>query len=176
MKVITETIAGLIIQDDGVSAVWLAEDAEDGPKVHLAYALVTLGPEEHVFPCVVLDDWGKEMKGLQVYEWMQENGNAFPRAEIFAVGRAGDERQQFLREFELYARYPVYALPSLQSPITDAVRIRAIVMTDDSVDEPTRTERPVEVSGPLARARLSWWRVPSSYRGLGFLAPQREPS
>lgn len=176
VKVIKESIAGFVVEDDDVAAVWLADDLESGPKVHLLYALVTLGPEEHVFPCLLLDDWGKEVTGLTVYEWIQTNGNAFPRAELFAVGRAGDERQHFLREFELYARYPVYALPSRSTPVANAVRIRAILRTDASTEEPARTKRPPDVTGPLSRALVGWWRVPSSQQGLGFLLAQNELS
>lgn len=176
MRVITEAVPGLIIQEDDRAAVRLSEPSEDGPKVYLAFALVTLGPEEHVFPCLVLDDWGKEMTGLTALAWMADNGAAFPRAEIFAVGRAGDERQHFLREFELYSRYPVYALSSRKTPITEAVRIQAMVISDESVAEPTRIKRPADINGPLTRARLSWWRVPPSHRGLDFLTAQQESS
>jgi hypothetical protein len=174
VRVITEAVGGVIIRQDDLAAVWLSAEPEGGPQVHLAYPLVTLGPEEHVFPCFILDDWGKERTGLEVYAWIEENGNHYPRAEIFAMGSAGDERQQFLREFDLLARFPVYALPSRKSPITEAVRIRAIVRTDDSVAEPTREKRPTDMTGPLARSRVSWWRAPSSYRGLDFLVSPTE--
>ncbi len=111
MNVITEKIAAELIEDNDLHAIRLLDD--DKQSIYLAYALVTLGREEHVFPCSVMDDWGKEMTGLQAYEWMRENGNHFPRADILAVGLAGDERQHFLREFDLYVRYPVYALSRL---------------------------------------------------------------
>lgn len=169
MRVIQEAVPGVLVQEGDVAAVRLAAQNDDSQLVYLTYALVTLGPEEHVFPCSVLDDWGREMTGLSAYEWMYENGNHFPRAEIFAMGIEGDERQQFLREFELYARYPLYALPSRKSSITDAVRVRAMLRVDDTLSAPARTERPPEVTGPLSRARVSWWAVPPSYEGLGFL-------
>lgn len=172
MRVITEKIAGTIVEDGPLHALRLDVAEGSGAFVYLAYALVTLGPEEHVFPCLVLDDWGKEMNTLQVYEWMRENGNHFPRADIFAVGIEGDERQHFLREFELYARYPVYALPTRSSAITDAVRIRAMLVTDATVATPAKIARPSEITGPLANARVTWWLVPPEYQRLEFLKTQ----
>lgn len=169
MKVIAEAINGVVVGDGNLHAVRLLADGDNSHQIYLTYALVTLGPEEHVFPCSVLDDWGTQIRGLPAYGWMRDNGNHFPRAEIFAIGIDGEERQHFLREFELYARYPVYALASRESPITDAVPIRAMLIVADDVAEPVRTKRPAGVSGPLARARVSWWLVPRNQQELSFL-------
>ncbi|MEZ4516484.1 MAG: hypothetical protein R3C44_06490 [Chloroflexota bacterium] len=127
-----------------LSVYWKMSDEH----VFLAYALVTFGPEEHVFPCSVIDDWGKEMTGLRVYEWLREYGERFPRADIFAVGKEGDERQHFLREFDLYARYPVYALPTRTSPVTDGVRVQAVLTSNAAIVSPQRIKRPATIKGP----------------------------
>ena len=174
MKVISEAVSGRILEGNGRNAILILENGDDTSVVYLAYALVTLGPEEHVLPSTVLDDWGKEMSGLEVYEWIRENGNHFPRAEIFAAGIDGEERQQFLREFELYASYPVYALPTRNSPVTNSVRISAMLIPDESVTVPTPVKRPSSVKGPMALARVSWWHVPPGQHDLGFLESRTE--
>lgn len=174
MQVITEAIQGELINENDVAAVRLSSAEDEGSQVYLTYALVILGSEEPVIPCAVLDDWGKELNGVGAYDWMWENGNHFPRAEIFAVGLDGEERQHFLREFELYARYPAYALTSRTSPIVEAVKVVAMLKPDPTVATPYRIRRPQDLAGPLARARVTWWRVPPGQAELGFLRTQAD--
>lgn len=173
MKVITEDIAGQVIEGDSAHAVYLL-GAESAEHVYLAYALTTLGPEDLMLPKVLLDDWGNEKTGTQIYEWIRENGNQFPRAEVFAVGIDGRERQHFLRDLELYITYPVYALPTPTSAATSAVAIAVVLIPDSSVTAPTRTERPATIGAPLRWGRVSWWLVPPAVRDLSFLESPSE--
>ncbi|MFZ0546002.1 MAG: hypothetical protein WAM60_11220, partial [Candidatus Promineifilaceae bacterium] len=69
MKAFRQKINGLILGDKA-GLVW---DVSADP-IYLRFAFVTLGKEDHVFPAFVLDDWGNEIKGVGLYEWIQENG------------------------------------------------------------------------------------------------------
>ncbi|MCA9982085.1 MAG: hypothetical protein KDD89_14675, partial [Anaerolineales bacterium] len=60
-----------------------AETEAEPEAVFLRYALTEMGTERPIFPAVVLDDWGRENKQLGLYHWIREEGDMFPRAEVF---------------------------------------------------------------------------------------------
>ena len=85
---------GRLLDEGSRPALLLDETA--GPIV-LRYALVRQGTEEHILPAFLLDDWGAEIKGLALYRWIEEQGDYFPRAELFGFDAGGGETQVFLR-------------------------------------------------------------------------------
>lgn len=169
-----QRIPGRLILDDGLAALEAATPADgSAPHVYLSYAFVTLGVEEHLLPNFILDDWGNEFQGLELYRWVGENGLQFPRAELFCVGLDGEERQHFLRELDLVARFPAYAFDGEGAPIGSAVLLNAVLLVDDSVIEPTPGEAPEGMESPLRQARIDWWRVPPGVVRLDFLTNPR---
>jgi hypothetical protein len=153
---------------DGDLTALILGAAEEGGTVDLAYALVTQGPGDQIIPSVLLDDWGNEIRDLQLYDWIRENGLQFPRAEVFGRSPAGDQVQYFLRDLELFAQYPVYAYPG-GSERAQGVPLHAVLVEDASADTPQPIHPPDEVIGPLREGQVSWWRVGPQQRELGFI-------
>ena len=163
MQAVKQRVSGeLLLQGkkNGLILQQLKPPAEAENLVYLRYALVTRGPADHIFPALVLDDWGRERATLGLYEWIDENGDRFPRAEIFGFERDGREAQAFLRAMELRARYPCYAYTAPDQPLKEGHLLFAIFVRDDSADAPERIKRPAELKLPLRAARVTWWRIP----------------
>ncbi len=140
----------------------LKPNKEAANLITLRYAFIIRGPGDgaHIFPALILDDWGREIRSLQLYRWVRENGDQFPRAEIFGFEQDGRETQCFLREIELYARYPCYAFDQQERSVPEGHLVEAILLPDDSTKTPLRVAKPEEVQGPLRSARVTWWRIP----------------
>ncbi len=148
-------------------ALRLVEGEE--PAVYLAFALVTQGIAAQLLPAVLLDDWGNEIKGLGLYDWVRENGLHFPRAEVFGQTPAGETGQYFLRDMELFAPTPVYAATDKTAPIATWLPLGAVLLPDAALLAPQPAAPPDGLTGPLRLARVSWWRVPTYLDDLAFL-------
>jgi hypothetical protein len=81
--IVKQSIPGRLIID-GDNAALILGDPNEGARVYLAYALITQGPENRILPSFVLDDWGNEIRDLQLYEWIRANALQYPRAEVIA--------------------------------------------------------------------------------------------
>lgn len=176
MKAVSLRIRGRLFGERGQTAVLLDEiapAAETADTLYLRFAFVTRGREEHLFPGFLLDDWGKEVRGLKLYRWVAEFGEQFPRAEVFGSERNGLEVQFFLRELELYARLPCYAYVDRRQPLAEGVPVAAILLPEAGVAAPERRARPEGWERPLSAARVTWWRVPPALDqfDLALLAP-----
>ena len=163
MKAVKQGVQGELFEVNGRFAL-LLHHAQPEPKtqqlIYLRFAFITLGVEEHIFPAFLLDDWGNEIKSLELYNWVDEFAPQFPRAELFGFDEAGQETQLFLRELELYSKRPCYAYPAANTAIGDGLLIEAILLPDATVTEPVKIKRPSWVLPPLRRARVQWWQVP----------------
>ena len=168
MKIIKDPTPGTLLVDDGLAALRLGPpDTEN--VVYLTYAFITQGPEHQILPSVLLDDWGKEIGKLALYSWIEENGQRFPRAELFGVAPNGAAAQYFLRDLELLANYPLYAFAGENAAPDSAVPVRAVLIPDDTVSAPQRAAPPDDVKFPLNRARVEWWRANPRRADLDFL-------
>ncbi len=173
MKAVRQRVQGKLLQENGRSALLLLDpkpeqDADD--LLYIGFALVTLGREEHIFPSFVLDDWGNEIRGVKLFDWIRENGNEFPRAEIFGYEKYGVETQLFARALELYATLPSYVYDSRTAPVTEGCLLKAILLPDVSVTAPQKIKRPSsdEIKRPLRAARVQWWLVPPDTTAFDF--------
>ncbi len=156
--IIKELVYGKLVGEEGKPMLRL--DAEDrGNHVYLAYALVTQGPGHHVLPSVLLDDWGNEIEQLRLYDWIKENGLRFPRAEIFGKSPSGKSVQYFVRDLELFGKYPVYAFATDDAPDSSGILLQDIAIVDDEAGPPEPASPPDWVSGQLQSARVEWWRA-----------------
>lgn len=124
--------------------------------LYLRYALVTHGKEEHIFPAFLLDDWGNEKRGLGVYQWIREEGNLFPRAELFAVNLQGEEEQLFLRELELYVSLPCYLYRTKEEPVSAGTLLKTIYLPHPTALTPQPIPCPAHIKPPLQYARVQW--------------------
>ena len=135
--------------EDGAPATALLLD-ETAPPLYLRFALVIMGSEDHVLPAFLLDDWGNEIKGATLYSWLRENGNAFPRAEVFGFAPDGREVQHFVREFELYVRWPCYAYANGDAPLSSGLLLTRILAAAGEAVSLEETPRPATAKLPRA--------------------------
>ncbi len=173
MKAAIQHIHGKLITENGRSALLLLNAEPEtitADSLYLRYAVVVRGPEDHVLPAILLDDWGKETHGLKIYEFLRKHGDEFPRAEIFGFDMDGSETQLFVRSLELYSRLPAYAYTDVEAPLADGVLLNAILLPDAETDSVVRVEKASEmgVKRPLGSAQVSWWRVPPVTKTFDF--------
>lgn len=173
MRAARQRIQGKLLQENGRFALLLTNPKpdRDADDLHyLGFALVTLGREEHIFPSFLLDDWGNEIKGVKLFRWIRENGNEFPRAEIFGYEKDGSETQVFARALELYVTLPCYVYNSRTALVTEGSLLSAILLPDASVTEAQRIKRPSSdaMKRPLRSARVQWWQVPPGTTAFDF--------
>ncbi len=166
VKPITQHIHGKLFRDEGengrASLLLLNPNpaGKTAGSLYLRYAFVLLGPEEYIFPAFILDDWGREMRSLDIYEWVRENADHFPRAEIFGYETDGRETQCFVRGLELVVKLPCYVYQNAADKVTEGVRVDEIWLPDASVTKATPVKPPPELERPLRSARVRWLRVP----------------
>ncbi|MCA9932275.1 MAG: hypothetical protein H6662_03115 [Ardenticatenaceae bacterium] len=145
-------IHGKLLQENGRTTLLLLNDkpeAETAVSLYVRFAFVTLGREEHIFPAFIMDDWGKEIRGRKLYEWVAEFGEQFPRGEIFGFEQTGEETQCFVRALELYARLPVYVYCERRAPVMAGTLIDSVVL-------PQGVGTAVRSKHPWQNARVSW--------------------
>jgi len=171
VKIIRQRVAGTMLVDGDRVALRLGEAKE--PAAFLAYALTTQGIDAQILPGSLLDDWGTEIKNLTLYRWIRENGLHFPRAEVFGVDPQGNTVQYFVRDLELFARYPTYAAADQDAPQRTWRPLTAVLLPDPRVAAPEPAAVAAEARSPLREARLTWWRVPPDQEYLGFLGKDR---
>ncbi len=180
MKTVIKRVSGKIITGVGITALKLYSfrpESDSHDLICLRFAFVTRGRGDHIFPSFILDDWGREIRGLKLYEWVRENGERFPRGEIFGLEQDGRETQCFLRELELYARLPTYVYQSDEQTVSDGRLLNAVFLSEESIDAPSQIRRPATIRGPMQSALVSWWRVPLNIgpEGLSFLKVIPDP-
>jgi hypothetical protein len=171
VKAVTQSVQGSLFTEDGRAALLLQDNqpqAETADSLYLRFAFVTREREERILPALILDDWGAEIKSLNLYEWVNEFGDQFPRAELFGFDLDGQERQYFLRELELYARLPCYAYAHRYTPLSEGLPVEAILLPREEAAAPRPTKRPIQMKRPLRTARVSWWQVPPAITTFDF--------
>lgn len=168
MKPLTQRVHGKVYVKEGEGAL-LLDEAMD--LVYLRHALIVQGTQQHIFPAVALDDWGHERKTLALYDWIYEEGQRFPRAEVFGFDRTGAETQYFLRDLETYFKWPCYAYPEKGLSLPAGERIHTVLLPDPAHDgPPAQTKRPTHITGPLRRAAVEWQHAnPHTLTTYGFI-------
>ena len=171
MRAVGQRVAGQLLEQEKWSGLILKDlkpDKDLADLIILRYAFITRGPGggDHIFPAFILDDWGREIRTLKLYRWVRENGERFPRGEIFGFEQDGRETQCFLRELELYAHYPCYAYRVEEQDVPDGQLINAIFLPDPAASEPQKIARPEELRRPLRAAQVTWWRIPENGTAL----------
>ncbi|MBK7897262.1 MAG: hypothetical protein IPJ90_20720 [Anaerolineaceae bacterium] len=183
-KAVAQRVSGRLLGENGAkrngrTALFLTNpkpDADADDLLFLRFAFVIMGTEAPLFPSFLIDDWGGEVRGTAVYQWVKENGNQFPRAEIFGFDGQGNAVQRFVRELELFARLPCTAYPTRETPLTDGTPVHAILLPDASVTEPVKIKRPSDLKRPLSAARVTWWQVPPTLAAFNFSLLDETPT
>jgi hypothetical protein len=147
MKPISYHIHGRF-QDDTLTLINATPTEKTAVSLHLLFPFITRGDEVHIFPVSVLDDWGTEIKGMKLYDWVRENGEQFPRAELFGMDENGRSTQEFLRGLELYFRFPCYLHNKDNPSFVGNIPIKTIIL-------PATIQRKL-LPHPLRRANVTW--------------------
>lgn len=132
---------------------------QDGREYTLRLGFVLRGTEEPFLPESLLDDWGHEIKGADLYRWVKENASHFPRAELFGHDLRGRPQQCFIREVEVTARYACFLFDSPNTPLQDGLRIGGILLPADVSGRQKYGEPPAKIPFPLREADVEWWAV-----------------
>ncbi|MFW5940296.1 MAG: hypothetical protein ACOC8X_00960 [Chloroflexota bacterium] len=165
MHLLTQTVRGRLLHQESSRALLLETTAQSSERrtpnlVYLRYALVVRGSERHIFPGLVLDDWGRERTTLSLYRWIFDEGQRFPRAELFGWRSTGEQTQIFLRDLEIFFKYPCYAFTSADAPVKDGLRLRVVFIPDtDHEGAPRDIEAPQNIPWPLRHASVLWRRA-----------------
>lgn len=137
--------------------VLIIDPSED--QVYVRYALLTHGSGELIFPELLLDDWGHEIRTLALYQWIHENGDHFPRAELFGFDKTGKDQQHFLRELDFRSAFPCYGYVNQASSLSEGVRLDYFIVVDNESFPPYG---PVDLSSykfPMTNADVNWLKA-----------------
>jgi hypothetical protein len=134
---------------------------EGGNPTILRFGLIVRDLDTIVFPEVLLDDWGHEIGYPALYDWIAEHGDRFPRAEVFGFDLQGKAVQYFLREIDLNASLPCYAYGSDRQSLTGGQLLDSILIPDTEVADQAKIDPPLEITLPLRKARVKWWKIPA---------------
>jgi hypothetical protein len=166
MSIVLQKVQGELISRDSRWALLLDDSAED---LFLSFAYPVLESTEMILPELVLDDWGKEIASMKLYEWIRENGLHFPRAEIFGFNPNGHPQQYFLRELDLMSKYPCFAFNQRDYNLDAGLLIEAVLILNDKMTESGKMGMPSEIQVPLRYIQASWWQVrPESRHDFKF--------
>lgn len=133
---------------------------DEGPLQPLRLALIIRGSEQHIFPALALDDWGREKKGAGLYKWLYEEGPRFPRAEVFGFDAVGVQTQVFLRDLELSFLYPCYLYEERDAPVEAGHRLHTIFIPGTTKQpEPVKLRPPDELPWSIRHAAVRWRRA-----------------
>lgn len=167
MKPLTLQINARRFKRDEHHAILLDDDAPSQP---LRLALIIRGSEQHVFPALALDDWGREKKGTGLFRWLYEEGPRFPRAEVFGFDAEGAQTQIFLRDLELSFRYPCFVYEDPTAPVEDGRRLHTIFIASPlQQPEPVKIKPPKDLPWSIRHAAVRWRQTEvSSLAGAGW--------
>ena len=141
-------------------------NGENGIRHYFAFGLSPKGIDEDFYPESLLDDWGHEITGLNLFTWIQKNGSDFPRAELFGFSGNGNSRQYFLRELELWSKYPCLVSSNPIKKPTDGKKLDIVVLLDDKCKSTRQIESIPNIDFPFNKANVSWWET------AGTIAPE----
>lgn len=167
MRALTQRAKGIFCTgDDGNGLLLQAGD----DRLFLRFALVVRGSERRIFPALLLDDWGRERKSLDLYRWIYEQGQRYPRAELFGFDDQGRKTQRFLRDLEIFFPYPSYLYPTSEAPVEEGVLLDTLFLPDPDQDVPKEIAVPQEAPWPLRHAAVEWRSIaPSALVASGWV-------
>ncbi len=173
MAVPLQVVSGQTVIDNQRAMLLMDKSGE----VFLRFALIELNSGAHVFPESILDDWGKEIKNFQIYQWLGENGIYFPRAELFGYGPDDKPLQRFIRELDLTRRFPCYVYQDRNDPLSGGIIISDGIMAASGLPGPNLISTPANLSELLRNAAIRWWSADcDDDNQVAFIANHPTPS
>jgi hypothetical protein len=147
-----------------------------GPEAD-AFGLPILGPpvfirpgyrlwegQDYLLPAEAIDDIGQRFKDRAAYQWIEERGDAFPRADAIGTLSSGEPKSVFIKELDL-ATLALFASGSAEGP---AVRLdlllEARAVPDGNALSPVA---PPDELALFARATPAYRLAPGAFGALG---------
>ena len=157
MQPLTQKVEGILYRRGDSTGLLLTKAAGN---LYLRFAFIIQGTEKLLFPALALDDWGRERNALSLYRWVYQEGQRFPRAEVFGFTASGQETQLFLRDLEIFFNYPCYAYAGRKSPVSEGVRLDVIfVEAGQPPATPEKIPPPTAGGWPLRHAAVNWQKA-----------------
>ncbi|MEM8861279.1 MAG: hypothetical protein AAGD96_23375 [Chloroflexota bacterium] len=133
-------------------------------RLYLRFGFVFRGTEKPLIPSFLIDDHGNENHRLRLMEWVYQQGDIYPRSEIFGYevneAREWIETQIFVRELELSLRFYCWVVDDLKAP-PSGLTVHRFAVIDEKIDEPKKIPKPDDWVLPLRRSRPACWAYPS---------------
>jgi hypothetical protein len=79
-----------------------------GPPVHLQPGYRLFTENNYLLPREVIDDIGQHFFAPECYDWIEQRGDQFPRADAIGTLPSGEKRSVFMKEVDL-AEMAVFA-------------------------------------------------------------------
>jgi hypothetical protein len=82
-----------------------------GPPLNLRPGYRLFAEPGYLLPTEVIDDIGQHFFAPECYEWIEQRGDLFPRADMIGILPSGEKRSLFMKEVDLAEMAP-FASPS----------------------------------------------------------------
>ena len=135
-----------------------------GPPVSLRPGYHLIAEPDYLLPNEVIDDIGQHWTAPFCYQWMEERGDLFPRADVIGQrASTGASQNVFMKEMDL-VQIAVFASPISGEalPVQVDLAIEALAVPDDYALIPTTF--PIEV---LDRGLLCYRLAPGVFGAVG---------
>lgn len=136
-----------------------------GPPVYLRPGYRLFAEPHYLLPVEVIDDIGQHFYAPECYAWIEERGDAFPRADAIGTLPSGERRAAFMKEVDL-ADMAAFAgaAAHAQTHVRVDLAIQALASPDGLALTPVPLPEPLQV---LARALPSYRLAPGVFGALG---------
>lgn len=167
-KISVEKVDGRPVRTVRIDQVLPKKDERipaDSQRLWLRFGFAFRGNERPVIPSFVIDDNGNEEHRLRFLEWVYNEGDRYPRSEVFGyeLNEDGSDwiaTQCFIRELELSLRFYTWVVDDLKAGAGDGLRVDRFGIATDGLTKPQRIKRPEEWLLPLKRAQATCWALP----------------
>jgi hypothetical protein len=134
-----------------------------GPPVHLRPGYRLFTENNYLLPTEVIDDIGQHFVAPECYEWIEQRGDQFPRADAIGALPSGERRSVFMKELDLVD------LAVFASPLNEAqpiVRVDLAIEARAVADGCALTPVPFPIEW-LARAAPCYRLAPGVFGAMG---------
>lgn len=161
---------GLVIPFAATRVLVVGPDADAfgvplfGPPVFVRPGYPLWNGQGYLLPDEAIDDIGQRFKGRDAYLWIEERGDAFPRADAIGVLASGTPHSVFMKELDL-ANLALFASEQPSSaPVRLDLLLEALAIPDGYALAPAP---PPSDLAPFARALPSYRLAPGAFGALG---------
>jgi hypothetical protein len=137
-----------------------------GPPVRLRPGYLFFAENTYLLPETVIDDYGQQRQAPEAYDWLETQGDLFPRADVLGVLPNGAQRHVFLKELDLtvMAAFAERVDQSESAPNPDRF-VRLDLAVEAEADANGLALRPTPFALPLLDRALPCYRLAPALDG-----------